>query len=205
VFQIGKTLVSREIFEQKFVCDLTSCKGACCVEGESGAPLEQGEAEQIAADYEKIKPFMRPEGIEAVDQQGIAVRDTDGDWVTPLIAGKECAFVQFDEQGVAKCSIEAAWREGKTSFRKPVSCHLYPIRIKSYGNHDSINYDRIEICNPACRLGAALKISVFRFVREALERKYGTEWVVEAGKVEQEWLNQGAGSGLKRGKRRGLK
>ena len=193
MFQVGKTLISKDIFEKQFVCDLQACCGACCVEGESGAPLNPAEIDQLEAELDNIKPFMRPEGIEAVAVQGLALRDADGDWVTPLVEGRECAFVQFNAHGVAMCSIETAWKAGASAFRKPVSCHLYPIRITEYGNHSSLNYHRWDVCGAACSLGEQLGMSVFRFARTALLRKYGAEWVAEAEEVEKQWNAQKSG------------
>lgn len=205
MFQIGNTLVSSAVFEKHFKCDLKACLGACCVLGDSGAPLYPGEADEISKDLESIKPFMRQEGVRAIDQQGIAVRDSDGDWVTPLIDGKECAFVAFDERGIARCAIEDAWRAGVTHFRKPVSCHLYPIRITPYGNHDSVNYHIWKVCDAACRLGDSTKVTIFEFVREALVRKYGLEWVGEAEAIYQMWVGQQSDSRAGRERRGGRK
>src|SRR6185503_10924116 len=125
---IGETLVSEEILEKKFVCDLTACKGACCVKGDYGAPLEDGELAVLDAIYPAVKPYLTPSGIDALEKQGHYVRYSKKEWVTPLVKGRECAYTVFDN-GVAKCGIEKAWLDGKIDFQKPVSCHLYPIRI----------------------------------------------------------------------------
>ena len=133
MISIGKSLVSAELLSEQFVCDLQKCKGACCVEGDAGAPLEEDEVKVLAAEYPKFKSYLRPEGIAAVEGQGTHVIDpVDGEPVTPLVNGAECAYVVFDEKGTTLCGIEKAWRDGKTNFRKPVSCHLYPIRIQRY-------------------------------------------------------------------------
>ncbi len=126
MIQIENTLVSFDIFEKKFSCDLRQCKGVCCVEGDSGAPLEKGESRRIEEYYEEIKTFMKPGGIRAVEEQGFAVVDKEGDLVTPLIGGRECAYA-IEENGICWCAIEKAWTQGKSAFRKPVSCHLYQI------------------------------------------------------------------------------
>ena len=134
MIQIGNVLVSFDVFEKKFSCDISRCKGVCCVDGDSGAPLEKGEKKKIERNYPNVKPYMKPEGIVAVEQQGFAVIDRDGDLVTPLIANRECAYA-IEENGICWCAIEKAWTEGKSNFRKPESCHLYPIRIKKYPNY----------------------------------------------------------------------
>ena len=123
MIQIENTLVSFDVFEKKFCCDLQVCKGICCVEGDAGAPLETGEPEKIEANYEGIRPFMKPSGVAAVREQGFAVIDVEGDLGTPLIHGGECAYA-IEEGGICWCAIEKAWTQGKSSFRKPVSCHL---------------------------------------------------------------------------------
>ena len=128
--EIGDKLISTQLLERRFVCDLNACKGACCVEGDSGAPLTFDEIDQIETDLDEILPYMRPEGKAAVEKTGVFYLDQDNEPVTTLVNDKECAFVYFDEQGITKCSIEKAYLEGKTDFKKPISCHLYPIRVK---------------------------------------------------------------------------
>jgi hypothetical protein len=169
-------LVSEDLLEKEFVCNLGACKGACCIEGDSGAPLEDEEAGILEEEFEQIRPFIRPEGLKAIEEQGVYIIDSDGDLVTPLIEGKECAYTGFDEKGIAYCGIEKAWKEGKTSFRKPISCHLYPIRVTKLPDYIALNYNKWEICSPACSLGAQLKVPVYRFLRESLIRAYGEDW-----------------------------
>lgn len=186
---IDKTLVSNELFDEAFACDLSACKGACCVEGSSGAPLEEAEVDILDEIYEDVKPYMRAEGIAAVEELGTFTVDHDGDLVTPLVNGEECAYVQFDEHGIAKCAIEMAHRAGKVDWPKPISCHLYPIRIKALKDFDALNYHRWHICKPACECGAKLQIPVFRFCKSALIRKYGEAYynlLEEAYKLQQE-------------------
>lgn len=173
---IENTLVSEDLLEKKFVCDLNACKGACCVEGDSGAPLEENEAHILEEIFDDIKPYMRPEGITAVEEQGKYTVDVDGDLVTPLVKGKECAYVYFDENNTALCAIEKAYKEGKINFQKPVSCHLYPVRITNYKEYDAVNYHAWDICKPACKCGSKLNIPVYKFVKTALIRKYGEDW-----------------------------
>lgn len=182
MFQIGRTLISEEILEEAFVCDLSACKGACCVEGSAGAPLQEEETRTLEAVYPDVRPYLRPEGIEAIEAQGTFVKGSDGDWETPLVRGKECAYVVF-EKGVALCGLEKAWKEGATTWRKPVSCHLYPVRVREYTRITAVNYHQWQICDPACRLGQELKVPVYRFVREALIRKFGEQWYAELEEV----------------------
>ena len=176
---IKDTLVSEDLLEKKFVCDLTRCKGACCVEGESGAPLEKEELKEMEKVYPVVRDMLPAKGRKAIEKQGLYLEDDDGDWVTPLVApNKECAYTIF-EDGIAKCSIEKAYHEGKTNFRKPISCHLYPVRITKYKSYDAVNYEHWKNCSPACKLGAALKLPVYQFLKESLTRKYGKEWYSE--------------------------
>ena len=178
MLQIQDTILSLDILNEHFCCDLEKCKGYCCVHGDSGAPLEEKEADWLKKNYDKIKPYMRKEGIEAIAEQGITVIDSDNDTVTPLVDKKECAFVIF-ENDIAKCSIEKAYLEKKITFRKPVSCYLYPIRAKKYEKFTGLNYDRWDICKHAVKLGEKKGIKVFEFVEDALNIKFGRQWVKE--------------------------
>jgi len=186
MFQLGRTLVSEDILEKDFVCNLSACKGACCVGGEYGAPVEDSETEILNDIYDRVKPFLRPEGIEAIEQQGTFVKGEDGEWETPLVDKNECAYVVYTDGGVAKCGIEAAHEAGAIDWKKPVSCHLYPIRIREYSEFTAVNYHRWEICDPACRLGEELKVPIYRFVKEALIRKFGASWYRELEEVAKE-------------------
>lgn len=161
--------------DKKFTCDLSKCKGACCVQGDSGAPLEHEELEILETIFPIIKKYLRPEGIKAIEEQGPHVMDSDNDNVTPLIEGKECAYVIFEE-GIAKCGIEKAYFDGAIKFQKPVSCHLYPVRVKRLNGFVAVNYDKWDICNPARILGEEIKMPVFQFVKDALVRKFGSDW-----------------------------
>lgn len=191
MISIGDTLISEDILEKQFVCDLTACKGACCVEGDAGAPLEPEEVKILADEYEKVKPFLRPEGIQAIEEQGTHVIDElDGEPITPLVNDAECAYVVFDENGTTLCGIEKAWKEGKTDFRKPVSCHLYPIRVQKYSSFEAVNYHKWKICSAACTLGESLKLPVYKFTKDALIRKYGSEWYGDLEKA-AEHLSKG--------------
>ena len=178
MFQVGKVLVSDDVVEKDFVCNLTACKGACCVEGEAGAPVEEEETKILNKIYKQVKPYLRKEGIKAIEQQGTFI-DRNGALETPLVNGKECAYAIFKEDGTALCGIEAAYRDGATTFLKPISCHLYPVRISDYVESEAVNYHRWEICDDACTLGKELEVPVYKFVKEALIRKYGEQWYEE--------------------------
>ena len=184
MIQIGETIVSQVAFEHAFCCDLSKCKGACCVEGDAGAPLLPSEVPIIESIQDAIRPFLRPEGLTALEAQGVAVKDHDGEWVTPLVDGRECAYVTFD-QGVAKCGIEQAAAAGAVDWPKPISCHLYPIRVTKYQDFDALNVHHWKVCEPACSLGQELKLPVFRFLQGALVRAYGPAWMEEAEEVYQ--------------------
>lgn len=175
MLQIGDCVLSFDILNVNFACDLKKCKGACCVHGDSGAPLEASEVKILEELFPKVREYMRPEGIKAVETQGTSVIDRDGDNVTPLVNGQECAYVIFEE-GIAKCSIEKAYQSKAISFRKPVSCHLYPIRITKYSTFEALNYHKWDICKPALKLGAKLNTPLYLYVEESLTRHYGKEW-----------------------------
>lgn len=186
MIQIDDTLLSEDLFSKRFVCDLGACKGACCVEGDSGAPLEPEEVGLLEEALEDIKPYMRQEGIDRVEETGVFTIDIDGEFVTPLVNDEECAFVSFDRNGTAKCSIEQAHRDGKTDFLKPVSCHLYPIRVTQLKDSVALNYNYWPICDPARSCGAKLDVKVFKFLKEPITRKFGEEFfekLVEADKL----------------------
>lgn len=173
---VDNTVISDDVKEQFFVCDLEKCKGACCVEGDLGAPLENNEMDMLDKAYRKIKPYLSKEGIDAIEKQGTYLLDHEGDYSTPTINDKECAYSVYDEKGILKCGIEQAYNDGKTKFRKPMSCHLYPIRITKYDHYEAINYDRWHICSPACSLGKELGVPVYKFLKDPLIRKYGEDW-----------------------------
>lgn len=186
MFQLGKTIVSEEILENDFVCNLSACKGACCVDGNAGAPLEDSETEILVDIYADVKPFLRPEGIAAIEEQGAFIKGEDGEWETPLVNESECAYVIFSEKGIAKCGLEEAFNRGVTKWKKPVSCHLYPIRVREYTELTAVNYHKWEICDPACYLGKELKVPIYKFVKEALIRKFGKQWYAELEQVARE-------------------
>ena len=176
MISIKNTLVSEELLEQEFVCDLSACKGACCVEGDGGAPLNEEELETLELIYEDVKPYITEKGIKSIEAQGKWVVGQDGGKETPLVRGKECAYVFFDQNKIAKCAIEVAYREGKIKYKKPISCELYPVRVSSYSEFDAVNYHKWHICKPACDCGQKLKIPVYKFLKEPLINKYGLDW-----------------------------
>ncbi|MFW5974697.1 MAG: DUF3109 family protein [Bacteroidota bacterium] len=177
MYDINHILVSEAIVQEQFVCDLTRCKGACCVEGDAGAPVEPAEINVLKQEKDKILPYLTAKGRNAIEVQGVAVDDSDGDDVTPLVDDKECAYAIFDAQGIASCGIEKAYEAGATTFRKPISCHLYPVRMdKLRSGQLTANYHKWKICDPACSLGKELKVPTYKFVKEALIRKFGQEW-----------------------------
>lgn len=183
MFQLGKTIVSEDIIKKDFVCNLSACKGACCIDGDAGAPLEIDEAKILEDIYPKIKPFLRQEGIDAIEQQGIYVTTKEGELETPLINGADCAYVIFDEKHTALCAIEEAYNQGEVTWKKPVSCHLYPVRVKDYTEFSAVNYHHWQICDDACILGKELQVPVYKFVKEALIRKFGEDWYMELEKT----------------------
>ncbi len=173
---VENAVISDDIKEKFFVCNLDKCKGACCVEGDLGAPLEEDELKQLEEAFDAIAPYLNEKGKEAIKEQGLYVFDIDGDYSTPTVNGRECAYAVYDEKGVLKCGIEQAYNDGKSNFRKPISCHLYPIRIQKYDDYETINYDRWQICDPACALGEELNVPLYKFLKDALIRKYGETW-----------------------------
>lgn len=191
MFQLGKTIVSEEIIENDFVCNLNACKGACCVDGNAGAPVEDAETDILIEIFPKVKPFLRPAGVAAIESQGAFIKGEDGEWETPLVHGSECAYVIFSEGGIAKCGLEEAYNHGATKWKKPVSCHLYPIRIREYSEFTAVNYHKWEICDPACALGTELQVPIYKFVKDALIRKFGKQWYADLEKVAAD-LNGGA-------------
>lgn len=173
--EIDDKLLSLELFKNEFVCNLSACKGACCVEGNAGAPVEENEVQILKEIYPMVEPYLSEKGRQVIKEQGTSV-DGIGEKETPLIDGKECAYTVFGEDGSAHCGIEMAHLDGKIDWKKPISCHLYPIRVTRYTDFEALNYDRWSICSEACTLGAELKVPVYAFLKEPLIRKYGEEF-----------------------------
>ncbi|NOZ45499.1 MAG: DUF3109 family protein [Chlorobi bacterium] len=175
MLQINDTIISLDILDKNFTCNLEKCKGACCIKGDSGAPLEEEELEIIESIYPLIRKYLTTEGDIAIKANGGYTIDSDGDYVTTLVNNNECAYVYF-ENGIAKCCIEKAFNDGIIDFKKPVSCHLYPVRIKKYKSFQGVNYDKSELCKSAVKLGNKIKQPLFIFLEEPLKRKFGENW-----------------------------
>jgi hypothetical protein len=184
---VGDKLISEDIIDRHFICDLKACKGACCVDGDSGAPLLESETRILESELPVLKEWITEEGRRAVEEQGAFMKDSDGDWVTPLIEGRQCAYTVFESDGTASCGIEKAWKAGATPFQKPISCHLYPIRVSPLAEYEALNYHRWNICSPACALGREHKVPVYRFLKEALVRAFGEAWYTELEVTAQAW------------------
>jgi hypothetical protein len=184
---LENTIVSEDILEKNFICNLAACKGACCIEGDSGAPITQDELEILEAELENIKPYLTAVSLEAIKTQNFWEKDTDGDLVTTCLPTGECNFSLRDEAGMLKCGIEQAYRDGKASIQKPLSCHLYPIRISNVGEFEALNYHRWDICKPACKLGEEHQVAVYQFLKEPLTRKFGADWYNELDEIAKQW------------------
>ena len=179
MIEVQNTLVHQDIVANNFVCHLEKCKGACCIEGDSGAPLEPNELDILQKIYLQVKPYMTAKGIETVEKVGTYVKDFEGDYTTPCVdTNKECAYVVW-ENGITKCAIEKAYENGEVDWKKPISCHLYPIRITAYPEFDTLHYDRWSICASACNFGDELNVPVYKFLKDPLIRKYGEDWYNE--------------------------
>ncbi len=189
IIEHGNTLISDEVLLSRFVCDLDSCKGACCVEGDRGAPLDLEDIEAIQKNIEQIKPFMTRKGLELLKFEGFHEGLDEDDIATTCLPTGECVFA-YRENGILGCAIEKAYKAGKIDYYKPISCHLYPIRLGRIGDKESINYHQWNICKAACALGNKLNVPVFRFLKEPLIRKYGQEWFDELELIYKEYLNQ---------------
>lgn len=190
MLQIGNYIFSLDIFEKKFKCDLAKCHGCCCLEGDSGAPLTDEEVVVLDDIYETIKPFLSEEGIKAIEKQGTSIIDSDGDKVTSLVDGRECVYAVYDN-GILSCGIEKAFRAGVIDFQKPISCHLFPIRVKKFSELSGVNYQSIEICRPAVERGEREGITVFRFLKEPVIRAFGRKVYDEMCMAEEQLRQEG--------------
>lgn len=184
---LENTIVSEDILERNFICNLAACKGACCIEGDSGAPVSGEEITILASELENIKPYLTPISLAAIDKNNFWEKDTDGDLVTTCLPTGECNFSFRDDIGYLKCGIEQAFIDGKSSIQKPLSCHLYPIRLSKVGDFDAVNYHRWDICKPACNLGDENKLAVYKFLKEPLIRKFGEDWFNELDNIAKQW------------------
>jgi hypothetical protein len=180
MLQIDNTIISLDVLEKEFICDLSICKGSCCVEGDSGAPLEDDEVLFLEENYKKIEPYLNQKAKKVIKKHGIWFTDIEGEKVTTLVNNKECVFVVF-ENGITKCGIEIAHNNGDIDFIKPISCHLYPIRVKEYSDFKAVNYNAWNICSSAVKLGRFKGVKVYEFLKEPLIRKFGYNWYKELG------------------------
>ncbi|MCD7969168.1 MAG: DUF3109 family protein [Alistipes sp.] len=195
MIEIDGKIVSLDILTERFCCDIGRCRGMCCVEGNSGAPLEQEECAVLRDEFQKYRDYLKPEGLAAIGKHGFYVVDQDGDLTTPLIDGAECAYAVSDN-GITFCAIEKAWREGRTTFRKPVSCHLYPVRVAKFSDGSfGLNYHRWDVCSPAVKHGKKNGVPVYRSLREALVRRFGDEFYTALEEAERLLADETAGNG----------
>lgn len=175
---VGDCIISENIADRCFCCDLAQCKGECCVEGDCGAPLEEAEIAVLQEIYPKVKPYMTKEGIAVVERHGVSALDNADEPCTPLVDNRECAYVVWEE-GLALCAIEKAYFDGKIDFRKPISCHLYPIRIDDYGHFKALNYHEWDVCRCAVAKGKECGEPLYSYLKEPLIRKFGEAWYEE--------------------------
>jgi len=190
MLKIGDTIVSLDLIRERFRCDLSVCKGNCCRYGDAGAPLSTDEAKILNNIYPSIKPFMRPEGIQAIEISGTSVKDKDGELVTPLIGNEECAYTIIID-GIYLCSIEKAFFQGVVTFRKPLSCHLFPVRTKDFTDFTGVSYEEWSICQGGRIAGKVDDLRVYRFLKEPLIRKFGKEWYRELEIIHRELPGSG--------------
>ncbi|MDZ4839093.1 MAG: DUF3109 family protein [Bacteroidota bacterium] len=187
---LEQTIISEELLDNEFVCNLSACKGACCVEGDIGAPITSAEATIITDNINAIIPYMSEAGIGLLEERGFYEYDTDGELVTTCIDGNECVFVLTQPDGIHKCAIETAHLAGKLEFHKPLSCHLYPIRVSKVGGYDALNYNRWSVCSPACSLGEALGMPIYKFLKEPLIRAYGPVWYQDLEQIAEAYTDE---------------
>lgn len=176
MLQIGKTIISLDVIQKEFCCDLDKCKGGCCVDGDSGAPITPEEAQLIEKMYPDFEEYLTDQNKAEIKKQGFSVTDGDGDLVTPIVGSNECVYTYTDDSDITKCAIEKAYFEKHIAFRKPVSCHLFPIRVTEYKRFDAINYQQLDICKSGRECGKSNGIPMWQYLREPLIRKYGQEW-----------------------------
>ncbi|GHT75761.1 hypothetical protein AGMMS50262_12060 [Bacteroidia bacterium] len=179
MLQIQDTIISPDVWEEYFLCDLSACQGICCVEGESGAPVEKDEIAELEVVLPVIWNDLSDKAKAVIERQGVVYLDEDGEFVTSIVQGEDCVFTCYDEKGICGCAIEKAFRAGKTDFYKPISCHLYPVRVANYKGFRAVNYHRWSVCEAACLLGKKENIRVYQFLKEPLIRKFGKEWYEE--------------------------
>lgn len=179
MLQIQDTIVSFDVLERRFLCDLAKCKGICCIEGDSGAPLEDDEIPILERLVDVVWNQLSEESKAVIKEQGVWYTDVMGDKVTSIVNGKECVFTTIDENGMCKCALEVAYREGRSDFYKPISCHLYPVRLDKVGDNIAVNYHKWDVCKCARKLGSINDLPVYKFLKEPLIRRFGQEWYDE--------------------------
>ena len=190
MFLIQNTLVSLDVLEKEFCCDLETCRGCCCIEGDAGAPVSDEELQQIEQLLPELLPQMTKEARAVVEQQGLSYLDPSGERVLSIVNGKDCIFARTDHNGWCYCLIEKAFNAGKISFKKPISCHLYPIRLTRVGDYTGVEYHRWDICHCARQLGKKKHIPLYQFLREPLIRRFGEAWYAELELTASEWKKQ---------------
>lgn len=190
MLQIGRTLVSLDVIERFFICNLERCLGACCIEGDAGAPLTEAERQKLKEILPEVWDDLLPEAKAVIERQGVAYVDEEGDLVTSIVNGKDCVFTCYDKNGMCQCAIEKAYRAGKINFYKPISCHLYPIRLKEYPDFSAVNYHRWKICKAGEVLGRHERVRVYEFLKEPLIRRFGEEWYNELCEAAEAYLQE---------------
>ncbi len=183
------TLISEDVLEKKFICDLNACKGACCVEGDFGAPISEDERLILLENFDAITPFLSKDGLNTINEKGISELDDEKVLVTTCIPSGACVFA-VKNGNVVSCGIENAYKAGKIDFQKPISCHLYPIRISKVSEFDALNYHKWVICKPACILGEKHQVPVYKFLKQPLIRKYGEHWYNELESIGEAWEDE---------------
>ena len=190
MLQIGDTLVSLDLAERFFCCDLDACHGECCIEGDAGAPITENEKKELERLLPEINDELLPQAQEGIRRQGVSYVDEEGDMVTSIIDGRNCVFTCFAPGGMCQCAIEKAYRDGRVAMRKPISCYLYPLRITEYPSFTAVNYHRWKICRPAEALGRKLGLRLYQFLKEPLIQRFGKEWYDELCLACESYLEQ---------------
>lgn len=191
MIQIDDVIISLDVFKEKFICDIKACKGACCVDGDAGAPLEKEEVKKLEEVLPALWNDLSSAAKKVIKEEGVAYTDMDGDLVTSLVNGRDCVFTCYEPDGTCICAVEKAYREGKTDFYKPISCHLYPIRVVQLGEYQGLNYHRWGVCKAAVALGKRKGVPVYKFLKEPLIRKFGQVWYDELERSEVELRDNG--------------
>ncbi|MGL4851290.1 MAG: DUF3109 family protein [Phocaeicola sp.] len=191
MIQIDDVVVSLDVIKEKFICNLDACKGICCIEGDAGAPVEEEEVAKLEEVLPVIWDQLSPAAKAVINKQGVVYTDEEGDLVTSIVNNKDCVFTCYDERGYCYCAIEKAYREGKVDYYKPISCHLYPIRVGDYGPYKAVNYHCWDICKAAVLFGQKENVPVYKFLKEPLIRKFGAVWYEELENVAEELKEQG--------------